>query len=88
MVIDTQSRGGVPLRVKVDHQNTCAVKRERGGKIDRRGRLAHPTLLVGHHHDARPVRTGQALTGAAKGLDRQLGRATDGCVIHRRRCFT
>lgn len=88
MVINAQRRGGVALRVEVDHENACAVKGQRGGKVHCRSGLAHPALLVGHHHDARLVRAGQPLAGTAEGLDGQLGRTTDGGVIHRRRCFT
>lgn len=88
MVVDPQSRRGVALRIEVHHQDAGTMQCERSGEVDRRGRLAHPTLLVGDDHDARPVRPRQPLTGATKGLYRQLSRAPNRCVVHRWRCFT
>ena len=45
-LIDTTSHGGVTLRIEVDEKNALAGNGEARGKIDRRGGLAHTTLLV------------------------------------------
>lgn len=88
MVVDAQSRGGVALRIQVDHQHAGTMQCQRGGKVDRCSGLADPALLVGNHHDAGLLRSRQALACAAKGFYRQLGSTTDRGVVHRRRCFT
>lgn len=88
VVVDSESRGGVSLRVEVDHQNPGTVQGQRSGEVDRGGRLPHAALLVGNHHHSRLRRPGKPLAGTAQRLYRQLGGTTNGGVIHRRRCFT
>jgi hypothetical protein len=46
----------IALRIEVDDEHPVAVQRQRHGDIDRRGRLADPTLLVGHAQHPRLVR--------------------------------
>ena len=50
---DAESRAGVSLRIQVEDQDVLADGGERGAKIDRCGRLAHATFLVGHGDCAR-----------------------------------
>ncbi|MBW8702167.1 hypothetical protein MBT84_21390 [Streptomyces sp. MBT84] len=88
MMVDPQRSGGIALRVKVDHQNPATVQGERGGKVDGRRGLAHPTLLVGDHDDTGLLGSRQPLAGAPQCLHRKLGSTTDGSVVHRGRCFT
>ena len=48
---DPQARRGVPLRIEVDDQDPEPELGQCGTQIDRRGRLADPTFLVGHGDD-------------------------------------
>ena len=45
--------GGVALRVQVNHEHPVAKLGQCRSKVDRRGRLADPALLVGDGQDSR-----------------------------------
>ena len=45
---EPEVQGCVGLWVEVEDQGLVALLRERGGEVDRGGRLSHPTLLVQH----------------------------------------
>jgi hypothetical protein len=45
-LVDAEPGRGVALRIEIDQQHAPARRRQRGRKVDRGGRLAHPTLLV------------------------------------------
>ena len=54
MVVDAERRRGVALRVEVDDQDVQPLQGQGRGEVDRGGRLADATLLVGHRQDAGP----------------------------------
>jgi len=54
-LIQPQAGGGVSLRVEVDNEDRLAVGSQRGGEVDCRGGLSHPSLLVGDSD--RPAQT-------------------------------
>src|SRR5262249_51710837 len=40
--------GGAALWIEIDEEGRMPVKGESGAEVDGRGRLPHPTLLIGH----------------------------------------
>ncbi len=51
---DAEPGARVPLRIEVDDQDRLPDRGQRGGQVDRRGRLADAALLVRHGDDAGP----------------------------------
>ena len=49
--LHTETRGGVALGVEIDHEHPVVELGQRRAQVDRRGRLAHPALLVGDGDD-------------------------------------
>ena len=49
--VDSESRGGVPLGVQVDHEDPVAELGQCRAEVYRRRGLSHPALLVGDRHD-------------------------------------
>jgi hypothetical protein len=56
MVVDTERRRGVPLRIKVNNQNFCSKARKGSRYIDARRRFSDATLLVCHSNNPRSRR--------------------------------
>ena len=62
---------GMGLGVEVEDQRLVPLQRQRGGQVDRRGRLAHPALLIQHRD---PSHRG-SLPGRMRPGRRRLGRS-------------
>jgi hypothetical protein len=78
-MVQTQSGGGVALRVEIDDENARTGKGEVCPQIDRRGGLPHPALLVGDgQHVLELTWGGLDLEGDARG-------SGGGLRVHHRR---
>jgi hypothetical protein len=55
--VQTKPNGCVRLRVKVDEQGLVPSVGKTGGKINRRGGFAHPTLLIDDGYDSHTLAT-------------------------------
>ena len=55
---DTETGGGVSLRVEIDHQHFFADGGEGGAEVDRGRRLTDAAFLIGDGEDARADRFG------------------------------
>ena len=56
LTAQTDTAREVALRVEIDEENAFPGAGYRGGQVDRRGGLAHATLLVGNGNDAATLR--------------------------------
>src|SRR5262249_54075048 len=43
-----EAGGGASLGIEIDEESLVSVEGEGGAEVDGRGRLPHPTLLIGH----------------------------------------
>jgi len=58
--IDSETRGGVALRIEINDEHLLADRRKRGAEVDRGCRLADTAFLVGDCNYARGRGTGNA----------------------------
>ena len=61
--LQSQPAGGVCLGIEVEEQHPPTDGGDAGGKVDGRGGLAHPALLVGDRNDFRWHRAGLKKAG-------------------------
>jgi hypothetical protein len=84
--VDAEADRAGALRVEVDQQHLAPVLGEGGAQVDRGGRLADATLLVGQRDDPRgavPVGGHRLGDRAAHRVRRGVGRAEIGAEIER-----
>src|ERR1700722_19199497 len=73
MGVDSKSRGGVPLGVEVDHEDTVTKLGQGRPQVYRRRCLSYAALLVGHRHDPREG-AGDVITDDGSGIAPGRGR--------------
>src|SRR6185312_4859785 len=65
-VLDVQSGGCVSLRIQVNHEHSGAMQSQAGCQVDRRGGLAHATLLVRNGDDTAGRRVRPLMFGPSR----------------------
>ena len=90
---NAQRRGGIALRIEVEHEDAQTVHGQRGCEVHGGGGLPDATLLVRDRQDAGLRRPGKLARSTTQHLHRATGRSRDGGVVIGRRgvrcvCFT